>query len=448
MTGRSGRSGKSGRSGGTRTILSCLPAASALSALSASSASAHDGRPLTPHELWSAWSFEPGVVISLTVSAWLYMRGVRNLWRSAGPNHGIKRWEVTAFVVGWLLLTVALVSPLHQLGGVLFSAHMAQHELLIALAAPLLVLSRPIVAFLWGLPITWRRTLGGWSAAAPVRSTWALLTLPITAWSLHALAIWLWHAPILYQSTLQNELVHTLQHASFLGTGLLFWWALLRRCDGHLGRPAAVLYLFTTSVHTTVLGALLTFSSQVWYPIYTPGTTAWGLTPLEDQQLAGLIMWVPAGLAYLIAALAVGASWLQESRPTPVLSRSAGVSFLVLTVAVLAGAGCREGSAMTPEEASRVTGGNPVRGAGAIRAYGCAACHTVPGVPGAKGTVGPPLNGIAARAYIAGVLTNSTDNLVRWIQHPQQIDPLTAMPDVGATDPVARDIASYLYTLK
>jgi cytochrome c2 len=209
-----------------------------------------------------------------------------------------------------------------------------------------------------------------------------------------------------------------------------------------------VLYLFTTSVHTTVLGALLTFSSRLWYPIYAPGTAAWGLTPLEDQQLAGLIMWVPAGLAYLVAALAVGASWLQDSRPTTVLSRSAGVSFLVVTVAVLAGAGCREGSAMTPMEAARATGGNPVRGAGAIRAYGCAACHTVPGVPGAKGTVGPPLNGIASRAYIAGVLTNSTDNLIRWIQHPQQIDSLTVMPDVGATEPVARDIASYLYTLK
>jgi putative membrane protein len=427
---------------GRRTGVTPLLALLSLMAL------AHDGQPLAPHDLWSAWSFEPGVVVCLAVSAWLYIRGVRNLWRSAGQNHGVRRWEVAAFSAGWLLLLLALVSPLHQLGSVLFSAHMAQHEVLMAFAAPLLVLGRPIVAFLWALPMSWRRALGGWSAAAPVRSTWEVLTLPITAWSLHALAIWVWHAPRLYQATLESELVHTLQHVSFLGTGLLFWWALLRRCDGRLGRPAAVLYLFTTSVHTTVLGALLTFSSRVWYPIYGAGTAAWGLTPLEDQQLAGLIMWVPAGLAYLIAALAVGASWLQESRPTTVLNRSAGVSFLVLMLAVLGAAGCREGSAMTREEAARLTGGNPARGAGAIRAYGCAACHTVPGVPGAKGTVGPPLNGLAERAYIAGVLTNSTDNLVRWIQHPQQIDPLTAMPDVGVTEPVARDIASYLYTLK
>jgi putative membrane protein len=419
-----------------------------LSALGASSVYAHDGQPLAPHDLWSAWSFEPVVVMCLAVSAALYFLGARNLWRSAGRDHGVRRWEVAAFTVGWLLLALALLSPLHRLGEVLFSAHMAQHELLMAFAAPLLVLGRPIVAFLWALPMSWRRALGGWSSAPPVRSSWALLTLPITAWTLHALAIWLWHAPVLYQATLNSDPVHTLQHVSFLGTGLLFWWALLRRHNGRLGRPAAVLYLFTTSVHTTILGALLTFSSRVWYPIYAPGTAAWGLTPLEDQQLAGLIMWVPAGLAYLIAALAVAASWLQEPRPAAVLSRSAGVSFLVLMIAVLAGSGCRESSAMTSAEAARVTGGNPVNGAGAIRAYGCAACHVVPGVPGAKGTVGPPLNGIVSRAYIAGVLTNSTDNLVRWIQHPQQIDPLTAMPDVGATEPVARDIASYLYTLK
>jgi putative membrane protein len=439
MSGRSGIGGRSGR------ILSALPA---FSAPSASTAYAHDGRPLAPHDLWSAWSFEPVVVMCLAVSAWLYLRGVRALWLSAGQDHGVRRWEVAAFATGWLVLAVALVSPLHRLGGVLFSAHMAQHELLMAMAAPLLVLSRPIVPFLWALPMAWRRKLGSWSATATVRSTWGLLSLPIVAWSLHALAIWVWHAPILYEVTLESELVHTLQHVSFLGTGLLFWWSLMRRCDGRLGRPAAVLYLFTTSVHTTVLGALLTFSSRVWYPIYASGTAAWGLTPLEDQQLAGLIMWVPAGLAYLIAALVVGASWLQESSPTTALSRSTGVSFLVLMIAVLGVAGCREGSAMTRKEAARVTGGNPVNGAGAIRAYGCAACHIVPGVPGAKGTVGPPLNGIVNRAYIAGVLTNSTDNLVRWIQHPQQIDPLTAMPDVGATEPVARDIASYLYTLK
>ena len=270
---------------------------------------------LAPHDLWSAWSFEPAVVIGLALSAWLYLRGVRSLWRTAGPGRGIRRWEGAAFAGGWIMLLLALVSPLHRLGGVLFSAHMAQHELLMAAAAPLLILGRPLVPFVWALPITWRRPVGDWAAAAPVRGIWELLTLPLVAWILHGVAIWLWHAPALFEATLRSDLVHTLQHMSFLGTGLLFWWALLRGRVGRVGMPAAVLYLFTTSVHTTVLGALLTFSSRAWYPLYAPATAAWGLTPLEDQQLAGLIMWVPANLSYLIAALAIASAWLKDPAP-------------------------------------------------------------------------------------------------------------------------------------
>jgi len=276
---------------------------------------AHEGLPLAPHHLWRAWSFDTAVIVLLALSAALYVRGVRALWRSAGPGHGVRRWEAAAFAGGWIMLLLALVSPLHQLGGVLFSAHMAQHELLMAAAAPLLILGRPLVPFVWALPMTWRRTVGDWAATAPVRGTWELLTLPLVAWTLHGVAIWLWHAPALFEATLRSDWVHTLQHMSFLGTGLLFWWALLRGRAGRIGSPAAVLYLFTTSVHTTVLGALLTFSSRAWYPLYAPATAAWGLTPLEDQQLAGLIMWVPANLSYLIAALAVASAWLKEPAP-------------------------------------------------------------------------------------------------------------------------------------
>jgi putative membrane protein len=285
-----------------------------------SPAGAHDGQPLAPHDLWSAWSFEPLVVAALGITGWLYLRGVRAVWQSAGARRGVQMWEVGVFTAGWLTLAVAVVSPLHRLGGVLFSAHMVQHELLMAVAAPLLVIGRPVVAFLWGVPVSWRRTLGAWAAAASVRATWELLTLPLVAWGLHAVAIWLWHAPALYEATLRSEMTHTLQHMSFLVSALLFWWALLRTREGRLGRPTAVLYLFTTAVHTSLLGALLTFSTRLWYPLYGSSTAVWGLTPLEDQQLAGLIMWVPAGLAYLIATLAIAASWLQEpaAKPAPV----------------------------------------------------------------------------------------------------------------------------------
>jgi putative membrane protein len=277
----------------------------------------NDGGILVPHDLWSAWSFEPLVVLGLGLTAWLYFQGLQALWRNAGRGRGVRVWEAAAFAAGWLMLVGALVSPLHRLGGILFSAHMAQHELLMAVAAPLLVLGRPLVPFVWALPMAWRRILGSWAAVAPIRSTWELLTLPLVAWTLHTAAIWLWHAPPLFEATLRSELIHSLQHLSFLGSGLLFWWALLRRGEGRIGGPAAVLYLFTTSLHTSVLGALLTFSSRLWYPLYAGRTAAWGLTPLEDQQLAGLIMWVPAGLVYLFATLAIAASWLSEGDARP-----------------------------------------------------------------------------------------------------------------------------------
>jgi putative membrane protein len=279
----------------------------------------HDGQPLAPHDLWTGWSFEPGVVLALVLTGWLYGSGVLALWHKAGMGHGVRRWEAAAFAGGWLTLAVALISPLHRLGGALFSAHMAQHELLMVVAAPLIVTGRPIIPVLWALPLSWRRTAGVWSAAWPMNAAWNWLTLPFAAWMLHALAIWLWHAPALYQATLTSGAVHTLQHVSFLGTALLFWWTLLQGREGRIGRPAAVIYLFTTAAHTSLLGALLTFSSRLWYPIYQASTGPWSLTPLEDQQLAGLIMWVPAGVAYLIAALALAATWLSEPGPQPLV---------------------------------------------------------------------------------------------------------------------------------
>lgn len=125
-----------------------------------------------------------------------------------------------------------------------------------------------------------------------------------------------------------------------------------------------------------------------------------------------------------------------------------GAGALVLLAVALAGFGCKRSTAMSAADAFQITGGHPAKGAVAIRQYGCATCHTIPGIPGARATVGPQLAGLSGRPYIAGVLTNTPSNLIRWIHHPQQVDPLTAMPDVGLTEPDARDIASYLYTLK
>jgi cytochrome c oxidase assembly factor CtaG len=185
---------------------------------------------------------------------------------------------------------------------------MAQHELLMAVAAPLIVLGRPLVPFLWALPAAWRRRAGAWAKRRAVRASWRALTAPLTATVIHGVTVWAWHAPRAYQATLTSELTHALQHVSFLATALLFWWALVRGPGARRRYGAAVLYLFVTAAHTGLLGALLAFSPTLWYPVYSLTTRAWGITPLEDQQLAGLVMWIPASMSYLVAALALFAA--------------------------------------------------------------------------------------------------------------------------------------------
>jgi cytochrome c oxidase assembly factor CtaG len=294
-----------------RDVKTAVARAIALIAATPAIAMAHDGAPVEPHDLWSAWTFSLPIVIPLIAAVALYATGTRALWRQAGAGRGVSVWRVAAFATGWLILVIALVSPLHALGEVLFSAHMAQHELLMTVAAPLLVLGKPLVPTVFALPRGMRANATRWTQGAAFRRGWSALTRPGIAWGLHAVAIWGWHAPQLYQATLHNGFIHALQHISFIGTALLFWWTVLH--PAWSGRGIAMLSLFTTMVHTGALGAIVVLSGQLWYPAYAATTRAWGLTPLEDQQLGGLIMWIPGGAAYLIAALALLGGSLRES---------------------------------------------------------------------------------------------------------------------------------------
>ena len=259
------------------------------------------------------WQPEWPVAVILAVSLCLYSRGVQRLWRAASPGRGVARGEVACFIAGWLVLAAALVSPVHTLGEKLFSVHMLEHELLMAVAAPLLVLGRPVIAFLWALPQSARRDLGSVSRAGPVHCVWSFSTSALVAWTVHALALWVWHLPALFEAALASELVHSLQHVCFLGAALIYWTSLLHRCHDAEGHGVAVISLFATTLHSSILGALLTLGTVAWYPLYGGRSAAWGLTAIEDQQLAGLVMWVPGGLVYMGAALALAALWLRES---------------------------------------------------------------------------------------------------------------------------------------
>jgi putative membrane protein len=409
-------------------------------------AAADTGRPIQPHDLWSAWTFEPLVVVGLLLAGALYAIGLRRLWaRDRGA--GIRRWEASAFATGWLATAFALMSPLHALGDVLFSAHMTQHELLISVCAPLMVLGRPLIPFIWGLPQVWRRKLGGLARSDAVSRGWHAVSMPSVAFSLHAIALWVWHLPGPYQSTLTSEFAHSLQHISFLGTALLFWWTIFKTRGSELGYGAAVFYLFATALQTGALGALLTFAPRLWYPAYAATTGPWGLTPLEDQQLGGLIMWIPGSVPYLVGGLYMFARWLSAAEARAVRREGpllAARTFAII-VAIVALSSCDRASG---DNGYQLTNSDPERGRTAIRKYGCGSCHDIPGVTGAVGMVGPPLGRIAQRVYIAGVLPNEPDNMIMWLENPPGVDPKTAMPYMGITPRDARDIAAYLYTLR
>lgn len=278
---------------------------------------AHGGPPPRPGEWWRSWDLEPALLLALAVAWAGYSRGLLAIWDRAGVGRGVSRRQVAAFGGGLLVLFIALVSPLDGASEQLSSAHMVQHMLLMMVAAPLLALGTPMPVVLWSLPQPWRKPAGAlihrveaWYG--PACGWWQ----PLLLWTLYAVTLWIWHLPTLYGAALHNRLIHDCQHLAFLGTSYLFWRVLLdpvRRL--RMSRGLGVLYLFGTCLHASALGIFMTFSPRVWYVDYGASVPLWPLTPLEDQQLAGLLMWMPGCLVYAIAASALFAAWLREGQP-------------------------------------------------------------------------------------------------------------------------------------
>lgn len=262
---------------------------------------------------WNEWNATPGIVIPLAIGAALYARACVAMRESvrarrmervdfARQKSRTSQRNALLFVFGWTVLALSLLSPLHALSEQFFSAHMVQHELLMTVAVPLIVLSNPAPTFLWAVPVRWRR------AAAPVlsnkhsRQVRRFFGHPVAGWMAYAITLWAWHAPALFQMTLRDEQMHALQHTCFIVASVWFWHTLFQSRSRSQGQ--CLLLLFTTAVHTSVLGALITFDSTIWYPAYAATTEHLGGSALHDQQLAGMIMWVPGSVPYLLAALA------------------------------------------------------------------------------------------------------------------------------------------------
>ncbi len=262
-----------------------------------------------PTTINAGWSWDGGVLLALEVLVGLYALGLFRLWLHAGRGRGIPVWRVGAFAGAVIALFVALISPIDTLSDVLFSAHMIQHLILMLIAAPLLVFSDLPVALLWALPRRAAHVTG--LNLRYLRGIWRVLTQPPSAWAIFALTLWVWHFPAFYEAALHNNLIHFAEHVCFVSAAALFWWVLIKPSTRkQVQYGVNVLYLFTTAVQSGALGGLLTFSTAPWYASYATSAAAGSLTPLGDQQLAGLIMWLPANVLFLLLASAYFIAWM------------------------------------------------------------------------------------------------------------------------------------------
>jgi putative membrane protein len=256
----------------------------------------------TQQVLLSAWTWDPSVLIGCGALVLAYLMAVRFRWNR----------KTLLFCGGVFVTGVALESPVEVLGDTyLFSAHMAQHLLLVLVAAPLVLL---------GLP----RSLAERILARPLfNDIERVLGQPVLAWLLGMGFLWLWHLPSLYNAALGDENVHILEHLCFLVTATIFWWPVLTPLtERRLASLAIIPYLFAAAAASSVLGIILTYTPPGLYPAYlhpldrlgilTLIRDRWGLSPELDQQIGGLLMWVPGSLVYLSGIVGALARWYGE----------------------------------------------------------------------------------------------------------------------------------------
>ncbi len=276
---------------------------------------AHGGN----HSGGVGWNSIVLIWTNLTAISLLYAIGCYRRRQHSG-RIAIPRWRLICFAGAVSTLLLALVSPVNTLAEKLGWVHMIQHTVLMMISAPLFIAASPGGGILWAFPVSWRARL--WRVKRKTRS-WRLphysISQPIIIWLIFAVTLWIWHIPVLYEGALQSRFIHDLQHLSFFLTACLFWQALfhpLRR--RRLNQGLGVLYLFLTSIHSTALGVLMAFSPVVWYPYYENTAPALGYSALEDQQIAGYIMWMPACMLYSAIAIALFAAWIRDLRdPMP-----------------------------------------------------------------------------------------------------------------------------------
>ncbi len=262
----------------------------------------------------TAWRFDPLVLVPLVAVGWAYLWAVRRV-DAAHPANRHPAHRTWFFLSGLVAIGLALVSPVEAYEGVLFSVHMVQHMLLELVAAPLLLAGGPITLTLRVARPSVRRRLLAILQSRIVH----VLSFPVIAWALFAAVNWGWHFSALYDQALENQLLHYVQHATFLGASLLFWWPIIGADPSpwRLPHPVRLFYLFLAMPQNSFLGVAIMSASTVLYPHYATNARGWGPLPLDDQKMGGIIMWVVGDIAFLVGMGVVVALWVRhEERRT------------------------------------------------------------------------------------------------------------------------------------
>ena len=283
--------------------------------------------PITSATLRS-WEWRAEVLIPLIIAGVVYFVGWRRLrLRGRQPSRLANGWRLVAYWLGIVLIALALLSPIEALAGQLFFMHMIQHLLLVMLAPPLLMLANPMAFLLWGLPAIWRRRAGAVLSGILHRQSTSrkylrTLTSPGISWMLFIGFLIGWHDPNLYNAALRNDLVHDIEHLTFFGSAMLFWWHVVGAgptIHKRFTRPARVMYVIAAIPPNMLTGIVIAFAGQVIYTYYLGVPRLWGIDALGDQTIGGVIMWVPGSMMYILAVLILTARWLQGEEKKPPL---------------------------------------------------------------------------------------------------------------------------------
>jgi len=297
-------------------ILRAVPAAILLAGALPALALAHGAESPPPDfpGVLLAWRLDPLPLAGTLAAATLYLWAVRRVGRRR-PLHPASPWRTAAFLSGLAAILVALISPIEAYEDVLFSVHMVQHMLLELVAAPLLLLGAPVTLALRAASPSVRRGL----LVILHSRVMTIVSFPLVAWVLFAAVNWGWHFSSLYSDALENDALHYLQHATFLGAALLFWWPVvgLDPTRWRLPYPARLFYLFLAMPQNSFLGVAIMGASRVLYPHYQTNQRTWGPSVLADQNAGGILMWVMGDMVFLVAMGIVVAAWVRyEDRKT------------------------------------------------------------------------------------------------------------------------------------